>query len=419
MRRVESGAGDAYVAGWAGHALSAGSGKSKKSSGETSMNVQNWPSLEGLGRHPALEALAAGQADGEAIDAFLHGQEFPLAEPGMLTFAWRGPAEHVHLVRWIHGGGDRLPFVQLAGTDLWLLRLPVEDGGRFEYKLAIGRHGQERADRRPAEPGAGGRSLRGELGRAHPGLRAAGMEPAARGAGGADRDDRASRAGPSARRARCGSICRRGTIRSGAYPLVVVHDGDDFVTYADLPVVLDNLIDAGEIPPVIAALVQTRDRLGEYSGGRQHPALPRRRPPAGAGGALAHRGGAGRAGAARGEPRGGGVAGRPRSAIPGVFGGLVLKSGSFILDERKLARRPHPVFHRIARADAGARAGRRPCRRRGPSSRRASSRGWRTRTGRLQASCANAGLMFCSRARGTATTGTTGATSSATGCGGC
>ena len=34
---------------------------------------------------------------------------------------------------------------------------------------------------------------------------------------------------------------------------------------------------------------------------------------------------------------------------PGVFGGLVLKSGSFILDERKLARRPHPVFHRIAR----------------------------------------------------------------------
>ncbi len=27
-----------------------------------------------------------------------------------------------------------------------------------------------------------------------------------------------------------------------ACPLVVVHDGDDFVTYADLPVVLDNLI---------------------------------------------------------------------------------------------------------------------------------------------------------------------------------
>ena len=40
----------------------AGARKSKKSSGETSMNVQNWPSLEGLGRHPALETLAVGQA---------------------------------------------------------------------------------------------------------------------------------------------------------------------------------------------------------------------------------------------------------------------------------------------------------------------------------------------------------------------
>jgi enterochelin esterase family protein len=35
--------------------------------------------------------------------------------------------------------------------------------------------------------------------------------------------------------------------------------------------------------------------------------------------------------------------------FPGVFGGLVLQSGSFILDEHKLEARPHPVFYRIAR----------------------------------------------------------------------
>ena len=252
----------------------AGAGKNKKSSGETGMNVQNWPSLEGLGRHPALETLAVARPDGEAIDAFLYRQEFPLAEPGTLTFAWRGQADHVELVRWIHGGGDRRPFAQLAGTDLWLLRLPVEDGGRFEYKLAIGRHGREELIVDPLNPARAGdpfgeNSVAGTLGYERPDV-----EPAARGAGGADRGDRGSRAAPSARRAACGSICRRGTTRSGRYPLVVIHDGDDFVTYADLPVVLDNLIHAGEIPPVIAALVQTRDRLGEYSGGRQHPALP-------------------------------------------------------------------------------------------------------------------------------------------------
>jgi hypothetical protein len=114
------------------------------------MNVQtHWPSLEGLGRHPALETLAGGRPDAEAVDAFVTGHEFPLAEPGILTFAWRGEAEHVHLVRWIHGGGSRLPFARLGGTDLWLLRLPVEDGGRFEYKLGIGRGGGA------GEPGGG------------------------------------------------------------------------------------------------------------------------------------------------------------------------------------------------------------------------------------------------------------------------
>ncbi len=165
-----------------------GARKSKKSSGDTRMNVQNWPSLEGLGRHPALESLASGQAGDEAVDAFLDEREFPLAEPGMLTFAWRGEADEVHLVRWIHGGGDRLPFMQLAGTDLWLLRLPVEDNGRFEYKLAVGRHGQEALTVDPLNPARAGDPVRGEFGRGHARLRAAGMEPAARGARGADRE---------------------------------------------------------------------------------------------------------------------------------------------------------------------------------------------------------------------------------------
>ena len=125
--------------------------KDKRSSG-TRMNVQNWPALEGLGRHPALAALAEGHGDAEAIDTFLTEQEFPLAEPGMLTFAWRGQADHVHLVRWIHAGADRRPFVHLAGSELWLLRLPVEDGGRFEYKLAVGRHGHEQLVVDPLNP---------------------------------------------------------------------------------------------------------------------------------------------------------------------------------------------------------------------------------------------------------------------------
>ncbi len=312
------------------------------------MNVQShWPPLEGMGRHPALEALAAASADAEAVEAFLAEQAFPLAEPGMLTFAWQGEADNVHLVRWIHGGADRLPFQHIDGTGLWLLRLPVEDGGRFEYKLAVSRNGNEELIVDPRNPARaedpfGENSEARTLGYERPDWSLPRGAPAGR----IETLEIESMAFAETRGA--GVYLPAGHDPARAYPLVVVHDGDDFVSYADLPVVLDNLIDAGEIPPVIAALVQTRDRLGEYSGSRTHarflvadlmPALSARWRIVEAPGARVL------LGASLGAVASLSTAFR----YPGVFGGLVLKSGSFILDERKLHRRPHPVFHRIAR----------------------------------------------------------------------
>lgn len=120
------------------------------------------------------------------------------------------------------------------------------------------------------------------------------------------------------------------------------------MSYGDLSVSLDNLIAAGDIPPVIAALVQTGDRMDEYPRGRRHarylatellPALSDRF-------ALSedHRDRI-----LLGASLGAVVSLSTAFRYPGVFGGLVLKSGSFILDRRKLERREHPVFHRIAR----------------------------------------------------------------------
>jgi len=131
-------------------------------------------------------------------------------------------------------------------------------------------------------------------------------------------------------------------------PLLIIHDGADYLTYADLATSLDNLIYAKIIQPIIVALVQTGDRPGEYSGGRRHARylvndllpvlesdyavskLARNRILLGASlGAVAS-----------------------LSTVfryPGVFGGVVLHSGSFILDEKKLKGRPDPVFRRIAR----------------------------------------------------------------------
>ncbi len=58
--------------------------------------------------------------------------------------------------------------------------------------------------------------------------------------------------------------------RSRRYPLLVVHDGLDYLRYASLQVVLDNLIHRLEIPPLIVALTQSPDRLVEYAGHDGH-----------------------------------------------------------------------------------------------------------------------------------------------------
>lgn len=298
--------------------------------------------------HAEIAALlSGGQPSPDTITAFLRDRDFPLNEPGAVTFVWWGEAVHVDLVRWIKSGVDRVPFQPLAGTDLWLLRLPTEDGGRFEYKLAIGHHGGEHWIIDPLNPSRardpfGENSVCRTFGYARPDWSLPKGAPAGR----IDTIHVPSEAFGEAREERL--YLPHDYEAAPSLPLVVIHDGDDFVTYADLSVSLDNLIAAGDIPPVMAVLVQTDDRMGEYARGRRHARyivqdlLPM----------LAEHGE---------------ISSRPEDRIllgaslgavaslstafryPGIFGGLVLQSGSFILDPRKLDDRPHPVFHQIAR----------------------------------------------------------------------
>jgi enterochelin esterase family protein len=58
--------------------------------------------------------------------------------------------------------------------------------------------------------------------------------------------------------------------RNRRYPLLVVHDGVDYLKFAALKTVLDNLIQSLEVPAFIAALTQSPDRLTEYAGDDRH-----------------------------------------------------------------------------------------------------------------------------------------------------
>ena len=131
-----------------------------------------------------------------------------------------------------------------------------------------------------------------------------------------------------------------------AYPLVILHDGKDFVDHADLIPALDNLIHQGEVPPFIAVLTQPGERNGEYTGDPRHadfltgevlPVVRERFP-------------------IRRGPENSVLMGSSLGAVaslatafrhPGVYGALALMSGSFIFD-RELLETRDPLFERIA-----------------------------------------------------------------------
>lgn len=51
-----------------------------------------------------------------------------------------------------------------------------------------------------------------------------------------------------------------------SYPLVLVHDGNDYISYSKMDNILDNLISDGKIKPLIAIFVSPVERSTEYSG---------------------------------------------------------------------------------------------------------------------------------------------------------
>ncbi len=291
--------------------------------------------------------FSAGTPDPAAIDHFLTENAFPLVLPGRAIFAWHGRADRVELVRWIHAGGSRHPFHRLPHTDLWVTTLPVEDGGRFEYKFAVGHGAHEDLvldplNRLRAGDPFGENSVCRTFGYERPDWTRDQGAPK-----GVIEDLRVeSNVFGEARHEQV--YLPHGYDAEQEYPLVIIHDGQEFDNFADLSVSLDNLIHQGDVPPLVAVLIQARDRMSEYPGGRRHARylvgdlLPLIEQRYSLSRALEKR-------VLLGASLGAVASISTAFRYPGVFGGLILKSGTFILDKRKLASRAHPVFHRTAR----------------------------------------------------------------------
>ena len=207
------------------------------------------------------------------VDAFIERSAFPLVDGDSITFVYRGQASAVFLRCWISGLDTAQPLQTLDDTDLWAVTIELPAGSRIEYKFEIERDGHRELildplnDIRAHDPfgansvcqGAGYRRPQWSL-----------HDPDAR-AGTIETHRMHSNAFGESRDFQVYVPAR--FRRNRRYPLLIVHDGIDYLRFADLKIVLDNLIQSLEIPQMIVALIQSPDRLIEYSGNDRHAAF--------------------------------------------------------------------------------------------------------------------------------------------------
>jgi enterochelin esterase family protein len=278
------------------------------------------------------------------------GESFPITEPGVCTFAFCGPVISVRLAHFGVGLPEDLAFEPLEESEWWVLALALPDGTRLEYKLDVVDSFGNRFIEDPLNPNVashpfGANSVCEAFGYVEP-LWAQQADDVPRGTY-TDIGVWSDAYG----RDTAVTVYRAATV-DGPAPVVIVHDGGDYLRYADAGTVLDNLVHGGVIPPVVAAFIQPQERLVEYADDPRHATyltkelVPRLEADFEA---LAEPDARCLVGASFGA-----VASLASAATaPGFFGRLLLQSGSFAGAGHGCRPRPEPLWRPVQRFVAG------------------------------------------------------------------
>jgi enterochelin esterase-like enzyme len=282
------------------------------------------------------------------VDRFLARYEVPIVEGPRCTFLYRGEADDVHLIHRTFGLPERIGLRRLHGSDLWYVVVELPEGSRFEYQLEVAR-GQWRErvndplNRRIAHSPVGSSSVCYAHGYAVPSWTQ--PDPEARAGSLVDlvvpsralrRDCRVTLYLPARFR------------RTARYPVLVVHDGDDYLKYAAAKTVLDNLIHRLDVAETVVAFVSPGDRLAEYANSAAHaryltaelvPRLEADFPLAGTPSARC----------LMGASFGGVAALSTAYRYPLCYGSLLLQSGSFVFTDIGNDHGGGPAFEPVVR----------------------------------------------------------------------
>jgi enterochelin esterase family protein len=294
-----------------------------------------------------------------AIDRLLADNRVPIVEGMACTFLYRGDADAVAVEHAVTGLPRPLPLKRLRRSDLWFATIDLPPGSRIEYRMLVrhGDHVEDMLDPLNPETATGPASTMSVL-------RAQGYEtpwwalPQPSVVPGEVTDLRFhSRA--LRREAHVTLYSPSRMRREDRLPLLVVHDGGDFLTHASFGTVLDNLMDRRLMADTVVAFTHPGDRLKEYGASTAHgrfltaelvPLLEERLP-------------------LRAEPAGRVLAGASFGAVaalsaavqaPGFYGGLLLESASFLYTVVGREHPGGPVFDPVVRFVNSVRANPQP-----------------------------------------------------------
>lgn len=302
-----------------------------------------------MAKQLAIHRLRARKPlDESAVDRFLQHHQVPVVEGEMCTFLFRGNADEVWVRHRIVGQPQRVPMRRLGDTSLWFVVLELPAGSRVEYQLEIRRGDHHEQGNDPLNPHVanspvGSSSVCQATGYVvpdwvHP-------DPDARSG---EIVDLTVQSKALRRQSECRVYLPARFRSTHRYPLLIVHDGDDYLHYAAMKTVLDNLIHRLDMAETVVVFTNPGDRNREYANSVQHarfitkellPTVEEQFP------LLATPSGRCLMGASFGAVAGLSTAYRH----PDVFGSLILQSGSFVFTDIGTEHGGGPAFDPVVR----------------------------------------------------------------------
>jgi enterochelin esterase-like enzyme len=286
----------------------------------------------------------------DALDARLAaGDAFPIVDDAHCTFAFHAPAIGVRLVHFGVGLPDDLHFELLDDErDWWLLALELPRASRLEYKLEVHdsfgtRIVVDPLNWRAASHPFGANSVCEAAGHTTPEWSIARDDVPSGSIHDLSLDSKAL-----GRRTTASVYVPAGYAPDPEqrYPLVVVHDGPDYLRFAAASTVVDNLVHGGVMPPSLVAFVHPGERLREYADDirhhtyLEHELLPQLEAEFPAGGDPSKR-------CLVGASFGAVASLAAAVHSPGTFGRLLLQSGSFAGAGTGCWPRPEPLWRPV------------------------------------------------------------------------